>query len=101
MTKRQLIEKVAKNAGITQLDTRMMLDEIMTSIAEALADGESITLSQLGTFSTSIIRAHECNLTVNGKRMEIPDQLRVKYRMSSDMKRRLSKRKNPKEGRVC
>ncbi len=101
MTKRQLIERVAKNAGITQLDTRIMLDEILTSIAEALADGETITLSQLGTFSTCIIPAHECNLTVNGKRMKLPDQQRVKYRMSRDMKQRLSEHKISKGNNVC
>ena len=90
MTKKELIAKVAKKTKVTKVDTAMMLDAILEEIVLCLERGDSIRLWQLGSFVPYVVESHECQLF---KGMILPDQKRVKLKISKELKDRL----NPKD----
>lgn len=51
MTKRDLIEIVAKKANLTNKAARESVDSIINSIRDALKRGEKVVLTGFGTFS--------------------------------------------------
>ena len=90
MTQKELIDRVAAETGVTKLDTGMMLKAIMKAISDELMAGGSIKLSELGTFSVTVIAEHEINNPLFGGTMHFPEQKRVKFKASKGLKDRLN-----------
>ena len=51
MTKTQLIEKVAKETGLSKKDVGEVCDAIFVSVAESIAAGESAQIAGFGVFA--------------------------------------------------
>jgi nucleoid DNA-binding protein len=50
MNKRQLVAAAARRTSLTQRQMREALDAMLETIAEALAEGETVALSDFGRF---------------------------------------------------
>ena len=87
MTKKEFVEQVARETGVTQVDTLMMLDTIMDAIADCIVAGDSIRFPQLGTFSVQNLPARRSNLPGNEM---IPERKKARMRMSSSLRDRLN-----------
>ena len=57
MTKKELIEMVAKRAKLTKRTAKMAVESFLEEIMKALASGETVKLSGFGTFKTKIFKA--------------------------------------------
>lgn len=53
MNKSELIDAIAKAAGLTKADAGKALDAITSSVADALKSGDSVSLIGFGTFKVS------------------------------------------------
>lgn len=53
MNKSELIDAIAKEAGLTKADAGKALDAITSSVAGALKSGDSVSLIGFGTFKVS------------------------------------------------
>ncbi len=53
MNKTQLIDVVAKHAGISRSQARMTFDTIVETISDTLAQGERVAITGFGTFITT------------------------------------------------
>lgn len=53
MNKSELIDAIAKEAGLTKADAGKALDAITSSVAGALKNGDSVSLIGFGTFKVS------------------------------------------------
>jgi DNA-binding protein HU-beta len=53
MTKQELIEKVAKQTGLSKAAANKTIDSIVDSIKTTLKKGQKVTLVGFGTFSVS------------------------------------------------
>ncbi|TAN41452.1 MAG: HU family DNA-binding protein [Nitrospirae bacterium] len=59
MTKAELIDKIAANAGITKADATRALDASIDAVKAALKKGQKVTLVGFGTFSVSKRKARK------------------------------------------
>lgn len=59
MTKAELIDKIAANAGITKADASRALDASIDAVKAALKKGQKVTLVGFGTFSVSKRKARK------------------------------------------
>jgi DNA-binding protein HU-beta len=59
MTKQELIEKVAKETGVSKATAGKTIDTIVDSIKTALKKGKKVTLIGFGTFSVSKRKARK------------------------------------------
>lgn len=71
MTKADLINNVAEKANITKKDADMMVSTVLSSITEALANGEKVALTGFGTFEVKERAARMGHNPRNGEAMEI------------------------------
>ncbi len=85
MNKGELIEKVAKNSGLSKTDAEKALASILDAIAEAVATGDKVTLIGFGTFSVSERAAREGRNPQTGETIQIPAKKIVKFKAGSKL----------------
>lgn len=72
MTKAELIDKIAANAGLTKADAGKALDATIDSVKAALKKGQKVTLVGFGTFSVSKRKARKGRNPRTGAEIKIP-----------------------------
>lgn len=74
MNKAELIDKLAKDAGITKTQANDALDSFTGSVTAALKKGDRVTLVGFGTFSVSERAAR------NGRNPQTGEVIKIKAR---------------------
>lgn len=74
MNKAELIDKVAKDAGITKTQANEALDSFTGAVTAALKKGDRVTLVGFGTFSVSERAAR------NGRNPQTGEVIKIKAR---------------------
>ena len=80
MNKGQLVDRMAKSAGIFKSAADKALNGFMEAVTESLNTGEKVTLVGFGTFSVTERKARTGRNPRTGKPMEIPAKKVVKFR---------------------
>ncbi len=86
MNKSELIEKMAEEAGITKTQAQAALNAFITSSAQALKQGDKISLIGLGTFSVSERSARKGRNPKTGKEINIAAKKVVRFRAGKALK---------------
>lgn len=87
MNKELLIKAVAVKTGMTQKATKEVVDAVFETIAEALAEGNEVKVTNFGKFSTSVRAARTGHNPQNpAEEIEIPETTVVKFKPSSVLK---------------
>ncbi|MES2701682.1 MAG: HU family DNA-binding protein [Bacteroidota bacterium] len=74
MNKAELIDKIAKDAGVTKVQANDALDSFTDSVVATLKKGDRVTLVGFGTFSVSDRAAR------NGRNPQTGDVIKIKAR---------------------
>jgi DNA-binding protein HU-beta len=87
MTKAELIEKMAKDAGISKAGAAKALDSFTTSVTKALKkkDGK-VTLVGFGTFSKTRRKARKGRNPQTGEPIKIKAKNAVKFKAGKKLK---------------
>ena len=72
LTKQDLIDEVAANAGLTKKQSGAALNAVLESIQSALAKGDSVGLIGFGTFEVRNRAAREGRNPQTGELIQIP-----------------------------
>jgi DNA-binding protein HU-beta len=80
MNKGQLVDRMAKSAGISKTAADKALNGFMEAVTESLNAGEKVTLVGFGTFSVTKRKARTGRNPRTGKPMEIPAKKVVKFK---------------------
>jgi DNA-binding protein HU-beta len=86
MNKSELIEKMAEEAGITKAQAQAALNAFITSSAQALKQGDKISLIGLGTFSVSERSARKGRNPKTGKEINIAAKKLVRFKAGKALK---------------
>ena len=91
MTKTQLIEQMAKDAGISKTEAGKALDSLIDGIGEAIKEEDGkITLPGFGTFSKVYRKARQGVNPATGEKMTIDARHVVKFRPGKALKDAIS-----------
>ena len=90
MNKTTLVERVAKETGVTKSDTKLMVDAITNAIIAELMDGGQVTLPGLGTLYVGSTKEHECFDPGTGGMRQIPRKKQVRFKTAADLKRKIN-----------
>ncbi|MBN2383292.1 integration host factor subunit beta [bacterium] len=74
MTKIGLINKLAKEAGITVAEARIVVNTFFSSITEALSNGDKVELRGFGTFANHMKKARIGRNPKTGDKVTIPNK---------------------------
>ena len=88
MTKKQLIEKMAESEnGLTKAAAGRLLDLVLKTIVETVADGGSVTFVDFGSFTAAETPEHQGINPATGKMMSIPASKRVRFHAGTGFKK--------------
>ncbi len=79
MNKQELVDKVAKKAGITKKDAQATIDATIESIMDAVKKGDKVTLVGFGTFSSMKRKARKGRNPQTGAEISIPARKSPKF----------------------
>ena len=79
MNKGELVDAVAKDAGISKAEAQAAVDSVVENVTGALKKGDKVTLVGFGTFSTSHRSAREGRNPQTGKPIKIPAKKVAKF----------------------
>lgn len=86
MTKDELVDKIAGDAGISKKEAAEALKAVTSGISGALAGGGSVTLVGFGTFSVSQRAARAGRNPQTGETIQIAASRGVKFKAGQALK---------------
>jgi DNA-binding protein HU-beta len=86
MTKTDLVDKVADEAGLTKVDSKKAIDAVHEVIADALSRGEKVTWTGFGTFEVRSRAARMGRNPQTGAPMRIPATKTPAFRAGKGLK---------------
>ena len=86
MNKKDLVAKLAEDAGTTKKDAEAVLNSFMDTVGEVLANGDKISLVGFGTFETSERSARKGRNPQSGKEIDIPAKTLPKFKAGKSLK---------------
>jgi DNA-binding protein HU-beta len=86
MNKTELVQRVARGAGVTRSQTARALKALVVAIRDTLRDGGKISLSGLGTFKVKARKARWGRNPVTGARLPIPAGRKISFRPSLSLR---------------
>lgn len=80
MNKGELVDAIAKESGLTKVDSEKALNATISSVKNALAKGDSVQLIGFGTFSVSERSARTGRNPQTGKEINIAAKKVAKFK---------------------
>ena len=86
MSKQELVEVMAEQAGLTKADATRALDAFMGAVTKALKAGKKVSLVGFGTYATSKRAAREGRNPRTGETVKIAARTAVTFKAGSKLK---------------
>ncbi|HZS06702.1 MAG TPA: HU family DNA-binding protein [Blastocatellia bacterium] len=93
MNKSHLIEKVAKELGISKVAADKAIDSILAGVSEGLRKGERVTFVGFGTFSLGERRARSGRNPQTGEPIRIESRKFVRFTTGKKLNRQVNNNK--------
>ncbi len=93
MNKAELIEQIAKDAGITKKQANESLESFTGAVVSTLKKGETVTLVGFGTFSVTARAARNGRNPQTGARIKIKARKVPKFKAGKDFSESINKKK--------
>jgi nucleoid DNA-binding protein len=87
MTKRRLIEIVAKKTNLTKKIAREVITSFLEEISKSLIKGEKAVISGFGTFKVVKVKVKKGRVIKTGQEVTIPAHRAAKFTASKTLKR--------------
>lgn len=86
MNKKDLVDQVAENMGMTKKDAGMAVQTVIDTIFGAVTSGDKVSLVGFGVFEAVKRNARKCRNLQTGEEMTVPEKFAPKFRPSKNMK---------------
>ena len=93
MNKAELIEQIAKDAGITKKQANEAVDSFTSSVVATLKKGDKVTLVGFGTFSVTARAARNGRNPQTGTTIKIKARKVPKFKAGKDFSESINKKK--------
>ena len=87
MTKKDIVLKVAAEAGLKQLDVKKAVQKSLETIVQALAQGETVELRNFGIFKVKSRKGRTGRNPRTGEKVPVPPKRVVVFKPGVIMKR--------------
>ncbi len=85
-TRRELSDRLRRRLGLSGREAGLLVDAFLESLAAALAEGGTVTLSGLGRFGLRQSRARTGRNPATGREVLIPPRLRPVFTLSRSLR---------------
>ena len=87
MTKREIVNKIAKRLGLTQELVKEVVEELLVELEEALSSGERIEIRNFGIFKTKITKPRIARNPQTGESISLPARRKVSFKPGKLLKK--------------
>ena len=89
-TKHDLISSVSKFTGLTQSDTKVVVEEFLETISKTLEESKTIEIRGFGTFYTKVRKPRPARNPKTGEVVLLPRRMVPLFKFSSELKKSIS-----------
>jgi nucleoid DNA-binding protein len=89
VNKKQITQKISKDAGITALQAEKAYKSMLIGMSRALSQGERVTFSGFGSFEIKRRKSRLGRNPKTGEKLRIPQKKRIKFNPSRILKDQL------------
>ena len=90
MTKQNIIDIVSDATGLTKVETEAVMNGVMKTIIDSLAENNRVELRGFGTFTTKLRNARIGRNPKTGDPVAIPKKKMPFFKMGKSMKERIN-----------
>lgn len=97
ITKKDIVEEISQRTGLTQVDTKVVVECFLDSIARALTEGNHIEIRGFGRFKVRERKARIARNPRTGEPVEVQPGVKPVFEASKELKKYLSDHVAPEE----
>jgi len=86
MTKVELVDKTAEQASLSKREVERILETIISTVRDALKNGEKVSLTGLGTFVVAERKARMARNPKTGEQVPVPARRVAKFKPGKELK---------------
>jgi len=86
MTKQNMILKAAQKSGLSQSESKVLLDATFNVLVNYLSDKKSVTIPHFGTFNVHVRKGHRFFNIFRAKIMHTPQKYAISFHPSKEYK---------------
>ena len=90
VTKKDIVEIISKATGLTQVDTRIVVESFLEAISNALREGKNIEIRGFGRFKIKKQKAHMAHNPRTNEPIHVPAGYKLVFQASREMRHRIN-----------
>ena len=93
VNKREIVQKVAEQTGVTQVLAREIIQAAINTIIEALTESGRLELRDFGVFEVKRRAAYQARNPLTGKAVDVPEKCVVTFSPGKAMAEKVQKKR--------
>jgi nucleoid DNA-binding protein len=90
VTKKDLVEKIAEQTGLTRVDTKIIVECFLDSVLQALQNGMNIEIRKFGRFKIKKKRARRARNPRTNQYIDVPAGYKTVFEASRELRKRIN-----------
>jgi nucleoid DNA-binding protein len=90
ITKKDLVEKISDRTGLTQVDTKIVVETFLEAVSKALREGKNIEIRGFGRFKIKKKNARMARNPRTNVHIQVPAGFKPVFEASKDLKKRIN-----------
>jgi DNA-binding protein HU-beta/integration host factor subunit beta len=90
VTKKDIIEMISNATGLTQIDTRIVLESFLENISKFLREGKNIEIRGFGRFKIKERKARVARNPLTNEAVQVPAGYKLVFQASREMRHRIN-----------
>jgi DNA-binding protein HU-beta/integration host factor subunit beta len=95
ITKKDLVERISEVTGLTQVDTKIVIESFLESISKALESGNNIEIRGFGRFKVKQKKARLARNPRTNERIQVTEGHKAVFESSRELCKRVNDTFNP------
>ena len=89
MTKKEIVDEIAARTGLTQVDTKVVVECFLDSITDALVAGRRIEIRGFGSFGLNHRPARVGRNPKSGEKVHVPEKFVPHFKAGKELRERV------------
>jgi DNA-binding protein HU-beta/integration host factor subunit beta len=90
ITKKDLVEKIAEKTGLTQVDTKIVVESFLEAVSQALQNGNNIEIRGFGRFKIKAKRPRTARNPRTNEHIEVQAGVKPIFESSKELRQRIN-----------
>jgi nucleoid DNA-binding protein len=90
ITKKDLVEKIAEKTGLTQVDTKIVVESLLDSVSRFLQEGKNIEIRGFGRFKIKEKKSRTARNPRTNEQIQVAAGYKPIFEASRELKKRIN-----------